>query len=124
MRGTRTKDTQSSRPFSALRSTLTRLVPVGLIATLAVVGLDSTQASAGSFPTLLNNNIVGSHSPLEVVNLYWDTNWNADNPSLPTMAQIDDFTSTMYTSGYLGPLSQYGVTVGPAHVPPGPGAGY
>jgi hypothetical protein len=97
---------------------------VAALASVAMVGFGSTAASAGTFPGLLNNNIVGAHNPLLIVNLYWDQNWDADNAgSLPPMASIDDFTNQMFRSGYLSALSQYGVTVGSPPVAPGPGAG-
>jgi hypothetical protein len=41
------------------------------------------------------------------VNLYWDANWDADNP-LPK-DELDEFTATLLNSSYFGGLSEYGV---------------
>jgi hypothetical protein len=42
------------------------------------------------------------------VNLYWDANWDADNPSVPK-DELDEFTATLLNSSYFGGLSEYGV---------------
>ena len=42
------------------------------------------------------------------VNLYWDANWDADNPSMPK-DELDAFTAALVTSSYFGGLSEYNV---------------
>ena len=42
------------------------------------------------------------------VNLYWDAQWDADNPSM-TKDQLDGFTAALLSSKYFGGLSEYGV---------------
>src|SRR5258708_24692582 len=42
------------------------------------------------------------------VNLYWDTSWDSDNPSLKT-ATIDAITQAVVQSSYFAGLSEYGV---------------
>src|ERR1700687_350917 len=48
-------------------------------------------------------------STLIVHNLYWDSNWDANNPAFP-MATLDDFSAKLVTSPYLANIAQYGVT--------------
>lgn len=43
------------------------------------------------------------------VNVYWDSNWDSDNPQL-TREKIDAVTSAVFNSSYFGGLSEYGVT--------------
>lgn len=45
----------------------------------------------------------------EIVNLYYDGNWDADNPDAPTAEQIDQWTRDLAGSSYLDSASQYGV---------------
>ena len=121
----RNRSSTVGRTTTRIRSRLGFVLPLAVVASLFVVGTETQIAQAGTFPNLLNNNITGGHSPMLIANLYWDTNWDGDNAGvLPTMGQLNDFTSTMYTSGYLSGLAQYGVNVGPSHVPPGPGPGF
>jgi Bacterial Ig-like domain (group 3)/Divergent InlB B-repeat domain len=47
-----------------------------------------------------------------VFDVYWDDNWDADNPNSPTVGQIDNMVSTLAGSSYLDPASQYGVSRG------------
>jgi hypothetical protein len=42
------------------------------------------------------------------VNLYWDRDWDADNPSMPK-DELDAFTAALLNSSYFGGLSEYGV---------------
>src|SRR5258708_21305115 len=49
----------------------------------------------------------GLSSPV-YVNLYWDTNWDADNPSMPKSV-LDSFTASILKSSYFGGLAEYGV---------------
>jgi hypothetical protein len=42
------------------------------------------------------------------VNLYWDAQWDADNPSM-TKDQMDGFMAALLSSKYFGGLSEYGV---------------
>jgi hypothetical protein len=50
----------------------------------------------------------GLSSPV-YVNLYWDTNWDSDNPSMPK-AELDAFTFAILSSSYFGGLAEYGVS--------------
>jgi hypothetical protein len=45
----------------------------------------------------------------EIVNLYYDGNWDADNPYAPTSEQIDQWTKDLVGSSYLDAAGQYGV---------------
>jgi hypothetical protein len=64
------------------------------------------------------------------VNLYWDVDWDAHNPSM-TKQQLDGFVTALLNSSYFGRLSEYGVgspTFGGGFLPdplcpqrPGPG---
>ena len=42
------------------------------------------------------------------INLYWDSSWDDDNPSMPRK-EMDAFTAAMLKSSYFGGLSEYGV---------------
>jgi len=42
------------------------------------------------------------------VNLYWDANWDADNPTMPK-DELDAFTAALLNSSYFGGLAEYGV---------------
>jgi hypothetical protein len=42
------------------------------------------------------------------VNLYWDRDWDADNPTMPKDA-LDAFMAALLNSSYFGGLSEYGV---------------
>jgi hypothetical protein len=42
------------------------------------------------------------------VNLYWDSDWDTDNPSMPK-DELDAFTAALLHSSYFGGLSEYGV---------------
>jgi hypothetical protein len=56
-----------------------------------------------------NTAVVGNalSSPV-YVNLYWDANWDADNPSMP-QDELDAFISALIQSSYFAGLSEYGV---------------
>jgi hypothetical protein len=60
-------------------------------------------------PARATNAVVGNalSSPV-YVNLYWDSNWDADNPSLPE-DELDGFTAALLQSSYFDGLSEYGV---------------
>jgi hypothetical protein len=45
----------------------------------------------------------------QIVNLYYDQNWDADNPTAPTTAQIDQWTRDLVGSSYFDAAGQYGV---------------
>ena len=47
-----------------------------------------------------------------VSNVYWDNNWNANNPMSPTTSQLDSMVSTLVGSDYLGHATQYDVHPG------------
>jgi hypothetical protein len=69
------------------------------------------QDGGGGSPGPTNNNAIVANviqTPI-YVNLYWDTTWDVDNPSM-TMAAIDNFTASMVSSSYFGGLQEYGVT--------------
>ena len=42
------------------------------------------------------------------VNLYWDSDWDTDNPSMPK-DELDAFTVALLNSSYFAGLSEYGV---------------
>jgi hypothetical protein len=42
------------------------------------------------------------------INLYWDKDWDVDNPSLPK-DELDAFMAALLNSSYFGGLSEYGV---------------
>lgn len=55
--------------------------------------------------------VLGAHvipTP-EFVNIYWDSNWDTDNPSMPKVS-LDSFTAAMVASTYFAGLQEYGVT--------------
>ena len=45
----------------------------------------------------------------QIVNLYYDGNWNGDNPLAPTTNQIDQWTRDLVGSPYFNTAGQYGV---------------
>lgn len=101
-----------SQSVSRFRAMLPRLSLAGLLApALASISLAAspTQVAAGAAPALLDRNVGSVMNPLVIHNLYWDTMWDADNPGM-SMAQIDDATMAMISSGYFSKLAQYGVT--------------
>jgi hypothetical protein len=53
--------------------------------------------------------VVQPMSKAIVFNLYWDSNWDADNPQL-TRGEIDAATQAVINSTYIATLSEYGVT--------------
>jgi hypothetical protein len=97
--------------WSSTRLFIVRLSIASLLAaTFVVAGTPalSRPASAGAFPALLDRNVGSVMNPLVIHNLYWDTAWNTNNPGM-SMAQIDDATTAMISSGYFSKLAQYGV---------------
>jgi hypothetical protein len=85
-------------------------VALAFLMAISSNSLVATPARAGAPPKLLDAPLAGSGAVSSVVihNLYWDSNWDADNPSLPSRATLDDFTHQMVASPYLSQLSQYG----------------
>jgi len=68
-------------------------------------------AHAGTAPNKLDDNrgIIGRVlANAEIRNLYWDSNWDANNPEF-TRDMIDDFTQKLVDSNYLSWAGQYGV---------------
>lgn len=59
-------------------------------------------------PPTITGVVGNSLSAPVFVNLYWDTNWDAHNPSM-TRQQLDTFTTALLSSSYFGRLSEYGV---------------
>jgi hypothetical protein len=52
-----------------------------------------------------------AHQPMTsatFVNIYWDSNWDSDNPTL-MRGKVDAVTNLLINSTYLGSLSEYGV---------------
>ena len=43
-----------------------------------------------------------------IVNVYWDTNWDSENPNLQR-EKVDAVTTAVVHSSYFGGLSEYGV---------------
>src|SRR5262249_30933337 len=52
--------------------------------------------------------VLGPISNPLFVNIYWDANWDADNPAMPR-TRIDNFTSAVLNSSYFSGLAEYGV---------------
>ncbi len=50
-----------------------------------------------------------------IVNLFWDNDWNSNNPSSPSRATINGFVQLMTASDYLDKANQYGVSRGYFH---------
>ena len=44
-----------------------------------------------------------------IVNIYWDSSWDSDNPQL-TRGKVDAVTSAVVHSSYFAGLAEYGVT--------------
>jgi len=104
-----------------------------------------TQATAGAWPNLLDDNRSGLYGPAaqallqlllpfacppivckvqaggrvvphpRIVNLYWDDNWDAHNPGSPTRAEINAYVQLLTASEYLDGAAQYGVGRGTFH---------
>lgn len=88
---------------------------LGSLAVLISLGAGAVRpgaAHAGAAPNLLDRNTgIVVHNP-KIVNLYWDGNWDGDNPSFHR-SSIDNFTRDLVgNSHYLATAGQYGV--GPA----------
>ncbi len=85
-------------------------IAVLLAGALAVASVPATtrHAAAGGFPALLDKNLGSVMNPLKIANLFWDTNWDANNSGL-AMANINDATAAEVSSGYFSKLGQYGV---------------
>jgi hypothetical protein len=67
------------------------------------------RAYDGEVTIRANTGVVGNALASPVyVNLYWDANWDADNPSL-TKDELDAFTTALIQSSYFTGLSEYGV---------------
>jgi hypothetical protein len=64
-----------------------------------------TSAAKGQ-KTATTNQVITSPA---FINLYWDTAWDSDNPTLKA-ATIDAATQAVVQSAYLAGLSEYGVT--------------
>ncbi len=98
---------------------------IALLTVLTLLPVGSLRpAQAGTAPNKLDDN---RHQPIgrvlanpEIHNLYWDSNWDANNPGF-TRAQIDDFTQKLVDSDYFSRAGQYGVGSasfkGPGHNP-------
>jgi IPT/TIG domain/S-layer homology domain len=80
---------------------------VNLRAALATIGLSLCAACFVSSSVYAQSAVVASPVPNPVfVNLYWDANWDADNPAF-TIHMIDTFTSAIVNSSYFGGLAEY-----------------
>jgi hypothetical protein len=85
-------------------------------AALTVVGLGAVQLLIDSVCPL--NLFCGVHiggrvqSSPRVFDVYWDDNWDANNPNSPTVAQLDTMVSTIAGGSYLDRANQYGVSRG------------
>jgi hypothetical protein len=62
-------------------------------------------AASTAFPQANTGSVV--NSPV-YVNVYWDSAWDSDNPTM-SMDAIDNFTSALVNSTYFSGLSEYGV---------------
>ena len=60
-------------------------------------------------PPIVTGVVQNALSSPTYVNLYWDANWDADNPTLP-QHDLDVFMTAVLNSSYFGALAEYGVT--------------
>jgi hypothetical protein len=93
---------QASRLFTLLGSLV-------VLVSLGVGAVRPGAAHAGAASNLLDRNAgVVVRNP-KIVNLYWDGNWDGDNPSFHR-SSIDSFTRDLVgNSHYLATAGQYGV---------------
>jgi len=85
-----------------------RLILFGLATALinaSVIRVGSAYASPRPQTAAAFGN--GLSSPI-YVNLYWDSMWDADNPTMPKAA-LDSFTVAVLSSSYFAGLAEYGV---------------
>jgi hypothetical protein len=68
----------------------------------------ATAASAGAPPNRLDRNLGAILPAPRIHNLYWDANWDANQPGF-TRATINSFSSRFGVSGYAARLGEYGV---------------
>lgn len=69
----------------------------------------ASPASAGTPPARLDNNGGAVLKMPAIHNLYWDSAWDADNPTL-TRSSIDAATGLLVASDYFAKAAQYGIT--------------
>lgn len=79
---------------------------LGVAILLTLIG--AIPASAGTPPNRLDNNGGSILAHPAIHNLYWDSNWDADNPTLKR-ATIDAATAGLVASDYFAKAAQYGV---------------
>lgn len=72
-------------------------------------GYETEDSSSSVARELTTAAIMNPVSAPRFVNLYWDSTWDADNPTLPK-AKIDSITSQLIASPYMAGLAEYGVT--------------
>lgn len=73
-----------------------------ILLTAAVIACSASFARAGSA-------IVAAQIKAPTYfNLFWDSNWDADNPGM-TMTQINAYTQALTLSSYFGGLGEYGI---------------
>ncbi len=100
-------------------SARTRLLSAVSSLTVLLGALGVHPVYAGAAPSLLDNNtsLCSPYAPLEcvalnpnqsIINLYWDSNWDADG-NVP-ISFLNDFTQTLVNSSYFASAAQYGVT--------------
>ena len=86
---------------------MTRITQVAAgLAALSLIA--ATAAFAGTPPNRLDRNLGAVLSTPRIHNLYWDANWSANQPTF-TRPTINTFSGRFASSGYSGPLGQYGV---------------
>ncbi len=106
---------------SHLRMIVNNTTAFALLATVAACAGDVRDSDLASANSLATEPIASTSLALTTatvdqpiaspmfVNLYWDTTWDLDNPSL-TKETIDQVTQAVIGSSYLNALSEYGVT--------------
>ena len=78
---------------------------------LGVARLGVLAACVGGLSPAYGNTTAHVDQPMavaEFANVYWDSSWDADNPSL-TRSIVDTNTKELIWSTYFSPLSEYGV---------------
>jgi hypothetical protein len=84
------------------------ILPSVLGVAILLMLLGASPASAGTPPNRLDYNGGAILAHPAIHNLYWDSNWDADNTNLKR-ASLDAATASLVASDYFAKASQYGV---------------
>ncbi len=91
-----------NRGDAALAVTFTGLFDIAYAAT----GLPGDPRILATIPADVPARVIGNPS---IHNLYWDDDWNGNNPGAATRQQIDAFTGQLVASRYFDQAAEYGV---------------